>query len=1148
MLADAASRTLANSLILNGNVTLAPSGFGGSSSSGSGLTLSGSVNLAANSTITDTAGGLGNILSGSISGTGQLTVTGLGSLTLSANSTFSGGTVLNAGVFASLGTLALGNSSALGSGPLTLTDGTIKANASINLSNTIAFTNGNSTGNSYIAFTGSPISFVNSGGNTINGSANLVVNTSTTFNEPLGNGSFVGNLNLVSGTSTLFLQGTDTYTGNTTVGGGTLVLNGNGTLDTGGVAVDVGATFIEDNTSNNNFASGTNPFGTGGRLQSLTTGLTLNGGTYKLLGGSGGTTENFGISGITVDVGNSTIVTDSTHGSAEITTAIFYRVNGATVNFQAAGTQTLGTSANEILVTQFSTAFGGAGPVNNIFPYATVTDHTAFNNGFNLAAYGADGIEALPSSSYTPQTSLTYSASDSTANVLVTTSLALTASDTVNAMLLVGDGITVSGPAGSTLTAGSGQFVSTGGTSIGNTIAVPTLAFGSAEGIVTTNSGLDTINGTITGTNGFTITGPGNLILPHASNYNNSSNPSGQSQDVQVITIGTTATGGSFTLTFDGATTAAISFNNSTTTVANILSALLLLPTIGAGNVTVTNGSGQTQSGPFTVTFTGGLAGADQPLILAPAAGNTLAVGAGQAAAVITTNIVVAGANATALNSGTLTLGTNNAISQGLTIIGGTIFANSEVTLPNAVDFGSAGLTANGAEGTLASSVVTVAGTNPVIFGGGVNLLGLTATLNVIAPTIITGVIDNGLAISGVPNTFSSTALVKQGSGTLTLATANNYTTPTLIGQGVVNVRNNASLGPVVSAVQVINFSSSVTTNSTFTLAFNGATTNAITYSSVAATLVSNIQSALTALSTIGAGNSLVSGTTITTITVAFQNTLADLSLPNFTVPLGPTPGTAGVTTTIPGVAPETVGVASGATLQLQGGTNNLTLSQTFILNGTGATINGSPVGAIENLSGSNTIAGALPGTAPGTIALASATSLGGNVGTLTLSGTISGGADLTTAGQGTLVLTGANTYTGQTNITLGVVQLGLATGLSAIGTLTPLGSNASGVVVSSGASLVTLIITNGIQATFDAGKPLTLNGDGLGYVLSGLQGEVNNGDEVTARVLSLSALAPPIAPAPSGPEISRWVRKPRSTRAVSTICTSPAQSADLAR
>ena len=963
-----------NAVVLNGNITLAPTGLGGNSSGGSGLTLSGPVTVTGNSTVTVNSGGLGDTFSGNIGGAGQLTIAGLGGLTLAgASDTYLGGTVLamsdgEVGVEASQGTLTVANGSDLGSGRLTLTSGTLLASASVTIANAVAF-----TANSYVAFGGSPITFSGSGG-TLSGTANLIVNTNTTFGGGIGNGASAGNLDLFSGTSTLFLQAADAYSGSTTVNGGTLVLKAGGTLTSGTIAVNVGGTFTEDNSASNGFPAG--------RLLGSPA-LTLNGGTFQLLGGGAGSTENF-TGGITLGAGYSTIAVNSAAGPATITASALNRNTGATVNFEATGTQILGSTSDEI---EFGTL---PAPVNGIFPFATVTDGSNYNGGFNLATYAANGIAALPKTSYTPQAALTFTGSDSTANVLVTSNLTLpVGGDTVNAILVFGDGITVTGPAGTTLGVGSGQVAVSGATSLGDTISAPlVLAFGTAEGLVFTNSGQDTISSTITGTDGLTVSGPGNLVLPNPSSYNNSSNPN--SQDVQVVNIGTTATGGSFTLSFDGATTAAITFNPVNTlfsTALDIQTALQALPTIGAGNVLVTpNTAPSFNTGPsFTVTFSGGLAGSDQPLITAPPAGNALGVPTGAVPALITTAVTTVGVNSTTLDSGTLTLGTNNAISGGLTVIGGTIQSSNAVTLAKALDFGF---------GQTASSSLTVNGTNPIIFSGGVNLLGLTAVLNAVAPTYITGVLGDGVTIPGsatTPSTVSTTSLIKQGGGTLTLTSANSYTTPTLIDQGIVNVRNNASLGLVQSEVQVISFSSGGTSASTFTLAFNGATTATITYSTVAATLVSNIQTALTQLSTIGAGNTVVTGTTPNAITVTFQNLLADLNEPALTVPTQPSPATASVTTTVVGFAPATVGVASGATLQLQGGTNNLTLCQSFILNGNGVTLNGGPAGAIDNISGSNTINGAIPGTLPGTIFLGSAISLGGPVGTLTLTGIVSG-------------------------------------------------------------------------------------------------------------------------------------------------------------
>ena len=84
--------------------------------------------------------------------------------------------------------------------------------------------------------------------------------------------------------------------------------------------------------------------------------------------------------------------------------------------------------------------------------------------------------------------------------------------------------------------------------------------------------------------------------------------------EVQAVTI--TGSSGSFTLTFNGQTTAAIPFN---ATAASVQAALSALTTIGAGNVTVT------QSGNvYTVTFGGSLANQDLPLMAGTGSGGTI--------------------------------------------------------------------------------------------------------------------------------------------------------------------------------------------------------------------------------------------------------------------------------------------------------------------------------------------------------------------------------------------------------------------------------------------------------------------------------------------------------------------------------------------
>ena len=112
---------------------------------------------------------------------------GVGTLVLSGANTYTGGTVLNAG------TIAVANNAALGTGSLAMANGTtLQANAAVNLANNVGLT-GNST--------------INTNGNNMGLSGNIT-----------GNGGFAK-----IGDGTLTLSGTNSYSGGTTVSTGTLV-------------------------------------------------------------------------------------------------------------------------------------------------------------------------------------------------------------------------------------------------------------------------------------------------------------------------------------------------------------------------------------------------------------------------------------------------------------------------------------------------------------------------------------------------------------------------------------------------------------------------------------------------------------------------------------------------------------------------------------------------------------------------------------------------------------------------------------------------------------------------------------------------------------------------------------------------------------
>lgn len=82
--------------------------------------------------------------------------------------------------------------------------------------------------------------------------------------------------------------------------------------------------------------------------------------------------------------------------------------------------------------------------------------------------------------------------------------------------------------------------------------------------------------------------------------------PGAGTSEVQTLTIGGTPTGGTFTLSFEGFTTAAITWSNvNATLVAAIDAALEALPSIGTGGVTVAVGTMTAGIGTATITFAG---------------------------------------------------------------------------------------------------------------------------------------------------------------------------------------------------------------------------------------------------------------------------------------------------------------------------------------------------------------------------------------------------------------------------------------------------------------------------------------------------------------------------------------------------------------
>ena len=115
---------------------------------------------------------------------------------------------------------------------------------------------------------------------------------------------------------------------------------------------------------------------------------------------------------------------------------------------------------------------------------------------------------------------------------------------------------------------------------------MPTLALGATEGVIVDNNGASTaISSVITGSAGLTIGGGGTVTLSGTNTYNNTS-------AVQNLPFGGTVTGGTFTLTLNGLTSAAIAYSTTAATLqANIQAALNVLASVGLNNASVSASS-----------------------------------------------------------------------------------------------------------------------------------------------------------------------------------------------------------------------------------------------------------------------------------------------------------------------------------------------------------------------------------------------------------------------------------------------------------------------------------------------------------------------------------------------------------------------------
>ena len=343
-------------------------------------------------------------------------------------------------------------------------------------------------------------------------------------------------------------------------------------------------------------------------------------------------------------------------------------------------------------------------------------------------------------------------------------------------------------------------------------------------------------------------------------------------------------------------------------------------------------------------------------------------------------------------------------------------------------------------------------------------------------------------------------SLTLKGGGTLTLSNTNSYSGTTTVSAGTLKVSHASALGTtaggtVVSTSGALNISGVSIGAEALSLAGSGVGGTG----ALLGTGTSSLSGAITLADDVSIGGT---GNTLTLSGAIGESggVRALTKVGTGTLVLSAANTYSGATT-----------VSAGTLSVTQADGLGTTAAGTSVSSGAALNINGVAVGAeAVSITGTGiSSAGALTGTGTaslsGAITLFGNSSIGGTGNTFTLSGIIgeSGGArTLTKAGSGTLILSGANTYSGATTVSAGTLSVSHADAL---------GTTVAGTTVSSGAALNINGVSIGAEALTISGTGISSAGALTGTGTSSLSGAVtlaaNSSIGGTGNTLTLSGI-----------------------------------------